>query len=141
MEKKGEEKMHNGGMNLNNVLQPVFAKYADILAAVYLFGSAVTGEATCRSDLDIAVLFAPGAGRFPAKHQFALYADLSRTLQRNDIDLVILNASRNLILQEEILRRGALIFDGDSAVRADYEQRILHLGIDFRHQRAMVMGM
>lgn len=133
--------MHKGGMNLNSALQPVFEKYVGILAAVYLFGSVATGKATFRSDLDIALLFVPGIGRSPAEHQFALYADLSRALQRNDIDIVILNTSRNLILQEEILRCGVLIFEGDSAMRADYEQRILHLGIDFRHQRSMAMGM
>ena len=127
--------------NLKSALQPVFEKYDGVLAAVYLFGSAARGETTSRSDLDIAVLFASGAGRFPAERQFALYADFSRVLRRNDIDLVVLNNSQNLILQEEILRHGVLIFEGNPAARAEYEQRTLHLGIDFRYQRAMAMGM
>lgn len=128
-------------MDFNSALQAVFEKYGGILAAVYLFGSAASGEATFRSDLDIAVLFAPDDVLSPAERRFALYADLSRALRRNDIDLVILNTSRNLILQEEILRHGVLIFEGNPAVRAEYEQRTLHCGIDFRHQRTMIMGM
>lgn len=125
--------------NLKSALQPVFEKYDGVLAAVYLFGSAAMGEATSRSDLDIAVLFASEGGPFSAERQFALYADLSRVLRRNDIDLVVLNNSRNLILQEKILRHGVLIFEGNPAALADYEQRTLHLGIDFRYQRAMGM--
>ena len=127
--------------NQKSALQPVFEKYDGVLAAVYLFASSALGEVTSRSDLDIAVLFASGTGLFPVERQFALYADFSRVLRRKDIDLVVLNNSRNLILQEEILRDGVLIFEGNPAARAEYEQRTLYLGIDFRYQRAMVMGM
>lgn len=136
MGKKGAD----GITGFSQMIQRVFNKYADSLAAAYLFGSAATKEATPLSDIDIAVLFKAHAKENQSTLRFRLYTDLSRALHRNDIDLVILNTSTNLILQEEIVRNGVLLFDRDADAREDYECRILHMSIDFRGQRRLAMG-
>lgn len=115
--------------------------YGQDIAAAYLFGSQASGCATGSSDLDIAVLLSPAACHKAAKLRFRLYADLSHALQRNDIDLVIMNTARNSMLLEEIVRKGQRIFDRITEFRLEFECRILHEGIDFRHQRKMVMGL
>ena len=126
-------------MDTLGTISIVLNKYEGI-AAAYLFGSQASGNATSQSDIDIAVLFSPETSHQAATLRFKLYADLSKALQRNDIDLVILNTSRNTMLQEDIVRNGRIIIDRDAEYRFDYEWRALHEGIDFRQQRMMVMG-
>lgn len=121
-------------------IRAVFDRYSDSLAAAYLFGSAAKGEMTPLSDIDIAILFTAHTQQRTSTLRFRLYADLSRVLQRNDIDLVVLNSSSNLMLQDDIIRSGVLIYEGDADTREAFESRILHMGIDFRQQRRMVMG-
>lgn len=130
----------NDSQHLADHLQPVFARYGDMLAAVYLFGSQATGEATDRSDIDLAILLRPAAVNTAASFRFTLFTECSRALKRNDIDLVILNTSTNLILKDEIIRTGILLYDGDSEARVDYELKTLHVALDFRFQRQMAMG-
>lgn len=69
------EKAYN--KQLAELLLPVFTCYADILSAVYLFGSQASGEATALSDLDLAVLLKPAAVRNAASHRFTLFAECS----------------------------------------------------------------
>jgi uncharacterized protein len=130
----------NYSQHLANHLQPVFMRYGDILAAVYLFGSQATGDATDRSDLDLAVLLKSAAVSAAASHRFTLFAECSRTLKRNDVDMVVLNTAENLILQDEIIRTGVLLYDGDGEARIDYELKTLHQALDFRYQRQLTMG-
>jgi hypothetical protein len=69
-----------------------------------------------------------------------LFAECSRALHRNDIDLIILNTVNNLILKDEIIRAGIVLYDGDTDTRVDYELKTLHQALDFRYQRQMAMG-
>ena len=126
--------------SLADNLQPFFDKYRALLAAVYLFGSVALDQATAQSDLDIAVLLTSTAVDAAASLRFSLFADCSRILKRNDIDLIILNTAANLILQDAIIRTGILLYDGDSTARVDYELNVLHQAADFRWQRQMAMG-
>ena len=117
----------------------VLAPRREVLEA-YLFGSQATGEATERSDLDLAILLKPDAARAAASHRFTLFAECSRALKRNDIDLVILNTAKNLILQNDIIHTGVVLYSGDTDARIDYELKTQHLALDFRFQRNMAMG-
>jgi len=60
-------------------------------------------------------------------------------LKRNDIDMVVLSKETNLILLDQIIRRG-ILFEGDKERREEFEQKILHLAIDFKTQRLANMG-
>lgn len=115
-------------------------RYRHDIVAVYLFGSRATREASPTSDVDIAILLKPGSVKQAAKLRFALYADLSRLLHRNDIDLVMLNTSRNLILQDTIVREGKLLYSADDEARIAYEVRTMHMCIDFKQQRKRNIG-
>lgn len=117
-------------------LPPVFGKAGVEFA--YLFGSVAKGEETRLSDLDIAVYL--GRGRASLDEELALHADLCRALGTGTIDLVVLNGSRNLILLDEIVRSGRLIYDGNRSLREEFELMVLHDAIDFRFQRKVFAG-
>lgn len=118
----------------------VACRYGDRLLAVYLFGSLAQGRATSLSDLDLAVLLDPREHSSFSDIRFALYADFSRALRTNDIDMTVLNTLDNLFILEEIVRNGVLLYDARPEVREDFEVRMLHRALDFREQRRHVMG-
>jgi len=90
------------------------------------------------SDIDLAFYAKPAQDMSDLK--LALYADCSRLLRRNDIDIVILNELRNLILADEIITNGVVIYDSEPDCRISYEVRVHHQTIDFKHQRKMLVG-
>ncbi len=121
-------------------LLPVFEKYRDKVSFAYLFGSSVSNEVMPSSDIDIAVFLSisdPGL-RFDFK--LDLYADFCRALKRNDIDVVVLNSATNIILLDNIVRHGMVIFDGNPENRAVFKLDIIHSALDFKDQRSAVMG-
>ena len=106
----------------------------------YLFGSHAKGLARASSDIDLGFFVNPESEQTFFDIRINLYMDLSRTLKQNNIDIVILNQCRNLILLNEIISHGHLIHDSNAPLRENFEQRILHSAIDFKHQRKMTMG-
>lgn len=124
---------------IRKALRTVFEKHKDDIAFAYLFGSVANLQADDLSDIDLAV-FVRHPDEFSFDKKMKLHGDCCRALGRDDIDLVVLNQTRNLILQDEIIRTGHLLWDQDEELRIDYELRICHLAIDFRHQRFMEMG-
>ena len=121
-------------------LTPSFFKYKDDIVAAYLFGSTAKGVISSLSDIDIAVLTRNSDKKNGAALKFSLYADLCRKLNRNDIDLVLLNLSGNLILNDEIVRHGKVLYTNDDEAREDFELNVLHSYIDFKFQRQYAMG-
>ena len=114
--------------------------YRDKILFAYLFGSAAKGEATARSDLDIAVFFADPRPQSHHSLRIDIYMALSRLLKINDMDIVILNTASNLMLLDEIVRQGIVLLDVAPFFREEFELRILHRAIDFREQRKAAMG-
>ena len=121
-------------------LTPVFSNFHKEIVAAYLFGSTAKGVVSRLSDIDIAVLLRNRDKKGGAILKFRLYADLCRKLKRNDIDLVLLDLSGNLILNDEIVRNGKLLYTTDDGVREDFELNVLHRNMDFRFQRRYAMG-
>ncbi len=114
--------------------------YGKRLAAVYLFGSRALNQASPLSDIDLAVLIDPREAAHFLELRFALYADFSRALGNDRIDLTVLNTLDNLFILDEVIRRGILVYDRQPGYRLDFEQRVLHRAIDFKQQRFQVMG-
>ncbi len=81
-------------------VQGVFEKYEQI-AFAYLFGSVATGEQTAMSDVDIAIYLRQGV-HFSFDDTLQFQGDCCRILKRNDVDVLVLNNTRNLILLEDI---------------------------------------
>lgn len=125
---------------LKTELAPIFAKYHDEIVAAYLFGSTASGLTSSLSDIDIAVLPRNTDKVSGATLKFHLYADLCRKLNRNDIDLMMMGLSGNLILNDEILRNGKLLYVTDHDARDDFELKVLHRCTDFKFQRRYAMG-
>ncbi|MDF1581646.1 MAG: nucleotidyltransferase domain-containing protein [Desulfuromonadales bacterium] len=118
----------------------VFADYQEEIVAAYLFGSTAKGINGPSSDIDIAVLLRNHDNKSGATLRFRLYADLCRKLKRNDIDLVLLSLRGNLILNDEIVRNGQVLYASDDAAREDFELKLLHRCTDFKTQRRYAMG-
>ncbi len=125
---------------IKEAILQVCDKYSDKVIFAYLFGSAAKGGTSPLSDIDIAVFFssAPVEPYFDTK--FSLYADLCRALKRNDIDVIILNTTTNMMLLDEIVRHGIVICDRDADLREDFELEIIHKAIDFKQQRLAMVG-
>ncbi len=106
----------------------------------YIFGSTHTERQNPQSDLDIAVYLDVEADGFKLDHKLSFYTEISRTLKRNDIDVVILNTCTNQMLLYEIMTKGRLIYDADAGIRAVFEQKTLHAAIDFKEQRERIFA-
>jgi len=124
--------------NLKSDLEPVLKKYKDQIFFCYCFGSLAAEQFSKSSDVDLAFYVDPKYLNYDFK--FSLYADCSRALKRNDIDIVILNNLQNLILAESIVRDGVILYDSNREKRISYELKMIHQAIDFRFQRKLVMG-
>ena len=121
-------------------LAPVFSGYREEIVAAYLFGSMAGGVTYPSSDIDIAVLTRNRDKKSRAALKLRLYADLCRSLKRNDVDLVLLDLSGNLILNDEIVRHGKVLYSTDDDAREEFELIVLHRCADFKFQRRYVMG-
>ena len=123
-------------------LLPVFSKYRKELVVVYLFGSMADETESSSSDIDIAVLLRGHDKKNATTLKLHLYADLCRALGRNDVDLVVLNLSGNLILNDQITRHGIVLYASDDSddEKTDFEQKVMHRCTDFKRQRYQTMG-
>jgi predicted nucleotidyltransferase len=119
-------------------LAAVFARREE-LDFLWLFGSVAEGRARPGSDIDLAVHVSRPA-EFSFFKKLELHGDCCRVLKRSDVDLVVLNQTRNLLLAEQALRQGRLLFCRNQAVLDDFYLRTLHAAIDFREQRRRIMG-
>ena len=119
-------------------LAALFEKYKGKILFAYCFGSLVKGNSSPLSDIDLAFYVKPENDLFDLK--LALYTDCSRLLHRDDLGIIILNALKNLILADEIVTKGVLIYDSQPEQRINYEIRIHHQALDFKYQRKMLVG-
>jgi predicted nucleotidyltransferase len=103
------------------------------IAAAYVFGSTVRGQASPLSDLDIALLldeYAPPAVDL-LRIELLLAYELQKRLNVSEVDLITLNRQR-LTLQHAVLRTGRLIYDADPPYRIRFTQRVIQAYIDFQ---------
>jgi len=125
---------------IRDKLCPVFERYKDHVMFAYLFGSAARNDLEPLSDIDIAVFLYKKEGESYFDLKLAIYTDICRVLERNDIDVVILNTATNIMLIDEIIRYGMVLFDANRDFREKFELKILHQAIDFKEQRKAVAG-
>lgn len=118
-------------------LKPAFERRAEILFC-FLFGSSAAAAASPR-DVDLAV-FALVTPERRVDWMADVHGDFCDALGTNDVDLVHLNSTDNIMLLDEIVRKGSLIFERDADARALFQARVWHEGIDFKEKRKMLMG-
>lgn len=133
----------SGREEIRERLKPVLEKHRDKIAFVYLFGSTLSDQKRPGSDIDLAVYLSTHHKMDFLDTKFELYAEFCRILKRNDIDVVILNTVRNIILLESIVNDGLILFETPEGktIRTDFELKVRHQAIDFRTQRKQIMGM
>jgi predicted nucleotidyltransferase len=122
------------------ILKKIFEDQGGQILFAYLFGSHARGDATADSDIDIAIFLDPQLQMEFFDIKTALYLEISRSLKMNDIDIVVLNRCKNIILLDRITRHGQVIYESNQDARLDFEQKVLHTAIDFKYQRKRVMG-
>lgn len=97
----------------------------------YLFGSTARGEATARSDLDVAVL-APALG---CDAEMRLRETLSSAAGRS-VDLVLLGEAPPLLCRE-IIREGVVLLCRAEDEQAGFELSAIMRYLDTRHLREL----
>jgi len=91
----------------------------DVVAA-YLFGSVAKETFGPRSDVDVAVLLREGLNREEMFEQrLQLLVDLNAFSNR-EVDVVVLNTAP-LLLQQEVLKYGRVIYERDALARIRFE--------------------
>ena len=114
---------------LQRHLTAICRKYSEI-AFAYLFGSCATGEQTAMSDVDLA-LYLKKESDFSFNKLLLFHGDCCRALQRNDIDIIVLNTTKNLILLNEIITKGKIIYNTNQNLLDEFEVNTLHRVHDF----------
>lgn len=107
------------------LLTKVFRNYPEI-QAVYLFGSAVSGNVHQESDIDLAII--PDTKRL-REQKLRILADLTRE-GFNNVDLVFIN-NGDIILQYEAVRQNIVIYQTPSFDRGSTYSRIVRQYLDF----------
>ncbi|PIT98139.1 MAG: nucleotidyltransferase domain-containing protein [Candidatus Andersenbacteria bacterium CG10_big_fil_rev_8_21_14_0_10_54_11] len=115
-------------------LSEIFARHP--VAAAYLFGSTARQTDAPQSDVDIAVLFAEGAGLSSLERQSRLANQVEQALQR-EIDIVDLAETTSPLLRHRAVLRGELLYCSNDAARQRLECAVLHEYEDTRHLRAV----
>jgi uncharacterized protein len=123
-------------------VRPVLERYRDRIAFAYLFGSSLFDRVGTLSDIDLAVYVSNTGKTDFLDFKFTLYADFCRVLERNDVDVVVLNSVRNILLLENIVKEGLVIFETAEGkdLREDFALKVRHQAIDFLTQRKRIMG-
>ncbi|MFZ6006219.1 MAG: type VII toxin-antitoxin system MntA family adenylyltransferase antitoxin, partial [Nitrospirota bacterium] len=103
----------------------------------YLFGSFARGDEFPFSDIDIAVYL---SGKASLADELRLYSIIGRELKHDNVDLLILNNTNNIILLDDIVRYGKVVCDRNPSLRESFELRVLHDAIDFKYQRKVFAG-
>jgi predicted nucleotidyltransferase len=108
--------------------------------AAYLFGSVATGRARPDSDIDVAVLVSRRImRRDPFKYRVDLMTDLMRVLNRNDVDLVLLNEAPPL-LAHRVLSKGKLILEHSASARVAFQVQTVNRYLDSQPMRRLYLS-
>ena len=109
-----------------SALADVFRSYDDV-RAVYLFGSAASGNTRPDSDIDLAVVPRTGACR---DRRLDMLADLVRA-GFDDVDLVFLD-THDVVLKHEAVRQNRLVNAADDFDRGAYYSKVVRMYLDFQ---------
>jgi predicted nucleotidyltransferase len=104
------------------------------IVAVYRFGSTAQGTATSTSDIDIAVL---ARSPVPPDVRFDVQEQLAAKLGRN-VDLVDVTTT-SPVMAIQILANGALLHEGDSAARGQFEDLMFSLYARLNEERRGIL--
>lgn len=111
-------------------LNNIFKSYPEI-KLVYLFGSRVTKDVGPLSDYDFAVWVDEKNKKKIFDIKFALMDRISRLLETDKVDVVILNLIESPEMKYNVIKEGELIFEREP-FKVMIEPKILNEYFDFR---------
>ena len=117
-------------MTFDTVLADYLAAQTEVIAA-YLFGSQAKGTARAGSDVDVALLLDPA---FDLESHFAYRLEQTVALElacRRSVDVIILNQT-SLVLRNQVLKYGRLIYERDHRQRVAFEVQSRFAYYDFK---------
>ena len=100
------------------LVEKIHSEIPDVLA-VYLFGSAATGELRPDSDIDLAVLCTTP---LPATRLWSLAQSLAVSARR-DVDLIDLR-SASTVMRAQVVSTGKRLFCANETVCSEFEDRV-----------------
>jgi predicted nucleotidyltransferase len=109
--------------------QKIFAFYSQI-KLVYLFGSTARNDRGPMSDYDFAIFLGNKDNIEVTRIRFELMDKLSRALNTENVDIVMLDITKSPELKYNILQEGQLIFEREP-FRVLYEPSVLNEYFDF----------
>ena len=109
--------------------QKIFSAYPQI-KLVYLFGSTARGDRGPMSDYDFAIFLGNKDSKEVTSIRFELMDKLSRALNTENVDVVMLDVTGSPELKYNILQEGRLIFEREP-FRVIYEPSVLNEYFDF----------
>lgn len=113
---------------INNKIN-IFLEQFDI-KLVYIFGSYAKGTNTKNSDLDIAILL----GEYTPYDKINLISELVGILNRDDIDVVILNDA-NSILKFQVIKYGKIVYKVSEYEKVIFESKTMDEYMDMEYYR------
>ena len=114
---------------MKKAVQQVFESHPEV-KLVYHFGSTARGDEGPMSDYDFAVFLGNKDSREVTRIRFELMDKLSRALNTENTDVVMLDVARSPELKYNILQEGQLIFEREP-FRVIYEPAVLNEYFDF----------
>jgi len=108
------------------------------IAAAWVFGSVARGDASARSDLDVAVLLRGAEQAGDARSLFDLTAALERFSPSGRVDVVILGP-RGPVFRHRVLSEGVLVHDADPEARFEFEERTIRDYLDWKPTHDIAM--
>lgn len=127
--------------SLNDKLREAFERFNLLNETIkvefaYLFGSIARGASGSLSDIDLGVYLSQKPS---LEQELGLHLFLSRELKTDGIDLLVLNTAKNIVLMDEIVKEGIIVYEKNPSLREFFELRILHEAIDFKEQRRLIL--
>lgn len=110
-----------------------FFRAEECVELAYLFGSVAEGKAGALSDIDIGVYLSGTLTKAERdRKRIELIGKLMALIKSDRVDLQVINDT-SPVLSFEIIRPNVLIFERDSDLKVDVEQRIMSVYLDWKY--------
>ncbi len=98
----------------------------------YFFGSRVKGVANSKSDYDFAIYFSDKVNEHERfERRLKIITKLGGIIKNDNLDLVVLNDVKSVLLKFEIIKDGVVIFEDDHEVRVQFELKSMNFYYDY----------